>query len=252
VIPRILVVQHEQGTGPGYLGQVLAECGMDLDLLRPYRGDVLPHDLSGHHGLIVLGGTPDPYDDLATPWLPAVRALLAEALDREVPTLGICLGGEILAMLAGGKVRRAQHGVEVGVHRLVVTDAGRNDPLFAGLPDAVPAVEWHVEEIAALPPGSVALCSSERFPNQAFRVGPCAWGTQFHPEVLTAMATTWAEPDSAEIRLAGLTPELVVAGVAAAEAELKTAWGGLARRWATVVRETHTSTCHGPGFRAGP
>ena len=81
------------------------------------------------------------------------------------------------------------------------------------------------EEIAALPPGSVTLCSSKRFPNQAFRVGPCAWGTQFHPEVLTSMATTWAEPDSAEIRLAGLTPELVVAGVAAAKPEPRTAWG---------------------------
>jgi GMP synthase-like glutamine amidotransferase len=241
VIPRILVVQHEHGTGPGFLGEVLAESGLDLDLRHPYLGDLLPQDLTGHHGLIVLGGTPDPYDDLVTPWLPAVRTLLAEALDREVPTLGICLGGEILAMLAGGQVRRAQNGVEVGVHRLAVTDAGRSDPLFAGLPEAVLAVEWHVEEIAALPPGSVTLCSSEQFPNQAFRVGPCAWGTQFHPEVLTAMATAWAEPDSAEIRLAGLTPDVVVAAVAAAEPELKTAWGGLARRWAAVVWETQAS-----------
>lgn len=239
--PRILVVQHEHGTGPGLLGEVVAESGVELDLLSPYLGDLLPDDLAEHDGLIVLGGTPNPYDDVATPWLPAVRTLLADALDREVPTLGICLGGEILAMLAGGRVRRSESGVEIGVHRLTLTDAGREDPLFGGLPEGVPAVEWHVEEIAALPPGSVALCSTERFPNQAFRVGPCAWGTQFHPEVLTAMAVSWAEPDSAEIGLAGLTPDAVVAGVAAAEPELETAWGGLARRWADLVRATQES-----------
>ncbi len=250
-MPRTLVVQHEHGTGPGLLGEVLVESGVELDLRHPYLGDRLPVDLTGYDGLVVLGGTPDPYDDVATPWLPAVRTLLADALDREVPTLGICLGGEILAMLAGGRVQRAQDGVEVGVHQLAVTDAGRHDALFAELPDDVPAVEWHVEEIAALPPGSVTLCSSQRFPNQAFRVGPCAWGTQFHPEVLTSMASTWAEPDSAEIRLAGLTPELVVAGVAAAEPELRTAWGGFARRWAAVVRESQTSQGQGRELRAG-
>ncbi|MGZ4586731.1 MAG: type 1 glutamine amidotransferase [Mycobacteriaceae bacterium] len=235
--PRILVVEHEHGTGPGFIGETLTDAGLQLDLQRPYRGDPLPQDLSGHHGLIVLGGTPNPYDDAATPWLPAVRALLAEALDRQVPTLGICLGGEILAMVAGGQVRRATRGVEVGIQHLTVTDAGRHDPLFAGLPAQVPAVEWHVEEIAALPPGSVTLCSSDRFPNQAFRVGTCAWGTQFHPEVLTDMATAWAEPDSAEMRLAGLTRDALIAGVTAAEPELTAAWGHLARRWAALVQQ---------------
>ena len=93
VTPRTLVVQHEHGTGPGLLGEVLAESGVELDLRRPYLGDLLPADLTGYDGLVVLGGTPDPYDDVATPWLPAVRTLLADALDREVPTLGICLGG---------------------------------------------------------------------------------------------------------------------------------------------------------------
>lgn len=244
--PRVLVVEHERGTGPGYVGEVLAEAGLDLDLRRPYDGDELPADLADHHALLVLGGSPNPYDDLATPWLARVRALLAEALDREVPTLGICLGGEILAMVAGGRVQPAVDAVEVGLHRLDVTDAGRSDPLFGGLPVRVPAVEWHVEEIAALPPGSVALCSTERFPNQAFRVGACAWGTQFHPEVLTDMAADWAEPESAEMRLAGVTRDSVVAAVAAAEPELRSVWGGLARRWAAVVQEVTLATARRP------
>jgi GMP synthase-like glutamine amidotransferase len=241
VTPRVLVVEHERGTGPGYVGEVLLEAGLELDLRRPYDGDGLPDDLRDHQALLVLGGSPNPYDDAATPWLGPVRALVAEALDREVPTLGICLGGEILAMVAGGRVQPAVDAVEVGLYPLRLTDAGRDDPLFGGLPARVPAVEWHVEEIAALPPGSVALCSSERFPNQAFRVGACAWGTQFHPEVLADMAADWAEPESAEMRLAGVTAESVVEAVTAAEPELRSAWGGLARRWAAVVAQASTT-----------
>ena len=240
--PRVLVVEHEHGTGPGYVGEVLAESGLELDVRRPYEGDALPADLHEHHALLVLGGSPNPYDDVATPWLAGVRALVAEALDREVPTFGICLGGEILAMVAGGRVEPAVDAVEVGVHSLDLTEAGRRDPLFAGLPPRVPAVEWHVEEIVALPPGSAALCSTDRFPNQAFRVGSCAWGTQFHPEVLTDMAADWAEPASAEMRLAGVTRDSVVAAVVAAEPELRSAWGGLARRWAAVVQDAAGSS----------
>jgi GMP synthase-like glutamine amidotransferase len=242
VSPRVLVVEHERGTGPGYVGEVLVEAGLELDLRRPYAGDALPDDLRDHQALLVLGGSPNPYDDAATPWLGRVRALVAEALDRELPTLGICLGGEILAMVAGGRVQPAVDAVEVGLYPLELTDAGRDDPLFGGLPARVPAVEWHVEEIAALPPGSVALCSTERFANQAFRVGACAWGTQFHPEVLSDMAADWAEPESAEMRLAGVTAGSVVAAVAAAEPELRSAWGGLARRWAAVVEQASGST----------
>ena len=236
-MPRILIVEHEDGTGPGFLGTTLAACDLELDLRRPYRGEQLPDALAGYHGLVVLGGTPNPYDDAATPWLPAVRSLLHQALTDAVPTLGICLGGELLAMVAGGEVRTSTHGVEVGVHELTLTDAGHEDPLFGELPQRVPAVEWHIEEITTLPPGAVPLCSSEQFPNQAFRVGPCAWGTQFHPEVLTDMAAAWASSNSPEMRQAGLTRDDVVAQVSAAEEDLKTTWGSLAHRWALLVHE---------------
>jgi GMP synthase-like glutamine amidotransferase len=158
-----------------------------------------------------------------------------------VPTLGICLGGEILAMVAGGRVQPALDAVEVGVYEAAVTEAGRRDRLFGGLPAQVPVVEWHVEEIAELPPGSVALCSTELFAHQAFRVGRCAWGTQFHPEVLTELAAAWAEPTSPEMQRAGVTGEAVVAAVAAAEPRLREAWGGFARRWAEVVAEAATA-----------
>lgn len=232
---RVLVVEHEAGTHAGYVGEQLLAGGLELDVRRPYLGAALPASLADHDGLLVLGGTPNPYDDTATPWLATVRALLAEALDREVPTLGICLGGEILAMVAGGTVRPATHGVEVGVYELTATAESADDPLFGELPARFPAVEWHIEEIASLPPGAVLLCSSELFRHQAFRVGPCAWGTQFHPEVLTELATSWSSGGATEMALAGVTAESVAADVAAVDVRLRELWGGVARRWGRLV-----------------
>lgn len=232
---RVLTVQHEDDTGPGYIGERIRELGVQLDVLHPYRGDAVPETTEGYDGLLVLGGTPGPFDDTSAGWLPDVRRLIASALVEELPLLGICLGGELLAAVAGGKVDRIVGPPEIGLHSLQPTEAARTDPLFAGLPAAAPAVEWHWEEIVELPPGSVALCGSERFPNQAFRVGPAAWGTQFHPEVLTEAATEWGRGSAADLAALGLTVEGVTAEIAAREPELRQVWGELAARWTRVV-----------------
>lgn len=235
--PCVLVVEHEDGTGPAYLGERLAANDFAVSLVRPYLGEQLPATLDGHDGLVVLGGTPGPFDDHVAGWLPQVRGLMAEALTREVPLLGICLGGELLADVAGGRVVRAADGPELGLHEIVVGEAAVDDPLFGGLPPVVPAVEWHWEEIAELPPGATLLCSTDRFPHQAFRVGDTAWGTQFHPEVLTDSATAWAAHNPDDLHGAGLTVERVVADVADAEPDLRKVWGLVADRWCAVVHE---------------
>jgi GMP synthase-like glutamine amidotransferase len=232
---RVLAIQHEDDTGPGYIGERICALGAQLDVSHPYLGDPIPETTDGYDGLVVLGGTPGPYDDTVAPWLPDVRRLIAVALAEELPLLGICLGGELLAGVAGGKVDRIDGPPEIGVHRLYPTEAARTDPVFSGLPAAAPAVEWHWEEIVDLPPGAVALCGNERFPNQAFRVGAAAWGTQFHPEVLTDDAAAWARHEVADLHAIGLTVEGVSAQVEASEPELRRVWGELAARWMQVV-----------------
>jgi len=232
---RVLVVQHEDDTGPGWIGERLRALGADLHVVHPYVGDPVPESTVGYDGLLVLGGTPGPFDDTTASWLPDVRRLIAVALAEELPLLGICLGGELLAAVAGGKVDRIAGPPEIGLHRLSPTDAARTDPLFAGLPAAAPAVEWHWEEIVELPAGSVSLCSSQRFGNQAFRVGAVAWGTQFHPEVLTTDAAAWARSSAADLTALGLSVEAVCAEIEAAEPELRSVWAELAARWLGVV-----------------
>jgi len=232
---RVLAVQHEDDTGPGWIGERIRALGTQLDVVHPYVGDPVPETTAGYAGLLVLGGTPGPFDDVTAPWLPDVRRLIAGALADELPLLGICLGGELLAAVAGGKVDRIDGAPEVGLHHVRPTEAAAGDPLFAGLPPVAPAVEWHWEEIVELPPGSVSLCGNDRFPHQAFRVGTTAWGTQFHPEVLSDTAAEWARSSAADLPALGLTPEGIRADVEADEPELRRVWGELAERWVRVV-----------------
>jgi GMP synthase (glutamine-hydrolysing) len=135
-VVRVLAVQHEDDAGPGFVGERIRALGARLDVVHPYLGDPIPDTTDGYAGLVVLGGTPGPYDDTSARWLPDVRRLIAGALTEELPLLGICLGGELLAAVAGGKVDRIDGPPEIGLYRLQPTDAARTDPLFSGLPAA--------------------------------------------------------------------------------------------------------------------
>jgi GMP synthase (glutamine-hydrolysing) len=239
VTGRVLVVQHEDGTDAGRVGQWLGEAGVALDVRRPDRGDRLPGPYDGdgaaYDGLLVLGGAMGPADDEACPWLPAVRALLVDAVDAGLPTLGICLGAELLAVACGGSVRRGVAGPELGVLDCEPTAAAADDPLFGALPARARVVQWHWEEIADLPPGAVRLASSAMYENQAFRLGDRAWAVQGHPEVTGEIAAIWARDDSPLLKAAGRDPNELVSEVAAAQAELTEAWRPVAHAFAASL-----------------
>ena len=230
----VLVVQHEASTGAGWFGGWLTDVGLTLDVVHPYLGADLP-PLDGYDGVLVLGGAMGPADDDRCPWLPATRALLVEAVDRSVPTFGICLGGELLAQACGGVVSRGRVGPELGVHPVHLRPEAAGDAVFGGLPATAAVVQWHWEEISTLPENAVWLGAGAAYPHQAFRVGSAAWGVQGHPEVTTAIAAAWAREDSPLLVAAGRRPESLVAEIAAAEQELTGTWAPLAARFADVV-----------------
>lgn len=238
--PRILVVEHEPDAGAGLFGERMAAAGATHDTVGPERGVPIPATADGYDGVLVLGGTPGPVDDEVAPWLPAVRRLIRTCLDHEVPLLGLCLGGQLLAHVAGGRVAPAQLGAEVGVLPLELTDAAHLDPLFSAVVDKavdteqslpIRSIQWHLLEVADLPPGSVPLMRSERCPVQAFRVGRCAWGTQFHPEAGAGTVRDWAADDADTLERLGLDAVTLLAEAAAADDELRATWGRLADRW---------------------
>ncbi|CAM5737654.1 Type 1 glutamine amidotransferase OS=Streptomyces tendae OX=1932 GN=GUR47_05450 PE=4 SV=1 [Streptomyces tendae] len=228
---RLLVVQNHGGGGPGRFGDWLAAHGVTLDVVHAYAGAPLPRRAE-HDGVLVLGGGYLPDDDVRAPWLAPTRALVAGAVDRGAPVLGICLGGQLLARVAGGEVRGRHGEPEVGSTPLTLRPEARTDPLFRGLPERVTAVEHHVDAVTALPPGAAWLMTSERCPYQAFRVGERAWGVQFHPEAGAERVRSW---DAGRLRARGLDPAELSRRAELDEPAAEAVWREVAGRFAAVV-----------------
>jgi GMP synthase-like glutamine amidotransferase len=197
VAATALVVQNAAGGGLGRFGDWLAAAGVAAEVVHAYDGTPLPSRLT-QEALVVLGGGFMPDDESQAPWLGPTRALVAEALRTKTPLFGICLGGQLLAQVAGGEVA-AEHGEpEIGSTPLTLRPETVDDPLFHDLPRRVTAVERHVDAITVLPPGATWLVESERCPYQAFRVGERAWGVQFHPEAGPDAIRSWDPQRMAE------------------------------------------------------
>lgn len=231
MVPTVLVVQHATDCPPGRVGDWLLEAGVQLDIRAPHQGEPLPPDLTDHDGLLVLGGSMGAYDDARFGWLAPTKALLRQGVQQELPTLGICLGHQLLAVAEGGVVTRLSSGPQIGVLPVRPTSAAGGDPLFSGLDPAARAVHWNADLVTTPPPGAVALARSAAG-LQAFRLGAAAWAVQFHPEVNSAMLAPWA---AADVRAGVLRPEEaseVLASVAAAEDELARTWQTFTARFA--------------------
>ncbi|WP_052434286.1 type 1 glutamine amidotransferase [Streptacidiphilus melanogenes] len=238
----ILVVQHEDGTGPGLVGAALEADGLRLDLRHPWAGLPLPSSLVGHDALLVLGGAPNCEDDAAAPWLPAVRTLIREAVGRGVPFLGICLGAQIAASCLGGRVVRRSGPPELGAVPLRRLPAATDDPVLGAVPDGARAAQWHWDEIAELPPGATPLLTGDDCRHQAFRLGATAWGVQFHPEVLAADVVPWVASDGPAAREAGADPDAALASLHTAEPQLRSVWTSTSHAWGGVIRAHASAT----------
>ncbi|MEO6501899.1 MAG: type 1 glutamine amidotransferase [Jatrophihabitantaceae bacterium] len=191
----VLVVENDLSAPVGMLEGWLREAGAELVMCSPASGQSLPADLTGYSALVVLGGGMGAHDDEQAPWLPQLRQLLAAAVRTELPTLGVCLGAQLLAAAAGGRVSPADT-PEYGSQLVAKRQAAATDPLFRELPITPDVLQWHVDEVSELPPGAVLLASSPVCEVQAFRVGRLAWGIQFHIETTPEIVALWARQDA--------------------------------------------------------
>jgi len=186
---RALVLQHIACEPPGTYEDVLLERGIELDRVEVDEGDALP-EWHAYDAIVAMGGPMSAGDDEALPWLTAEKRLIAEAVEAGAPFWGVCLGVQLLAASLGARVYPGP-APEVGILPVTLTDEGRRDPVFGGLPDEVPTLQWHGDTFD-LPQGAVRLAGSPAYPNQAFRSGR-AYGVQFHLEVSPELAREWAE-----------------------------------------------------------
>lgn len=226
---RALVVQHTASEGLGWFQEWLPAVGLDVHPIHPYLGNRVPRTVEGD-ALIVLGGPMGAYDDDRAGWLPRVRELLASAVDDGVPTLGVCLGAQLLAVACGGRVERGAAGPEIGLGSVDV--AVGDELLEAG---RMPVLQWHYDAVTELPAAAVLLASSDRYSTQAFRVGDLAWGVQFHVEATLPMVADWAQSEAAIVREYGREPEELVGEVADAQFGLIRAGQLIAERFAKLV-----------------
>lgn len=196
-----LVLQHVDGEEMGLWEECSRQEGIGLEVVPLHRGAVLP-PIHRFQAVISLGGPMNVYEEAAFPFLAAEDVFIRQALAAGVPFLGVCLGGQLLAKAAGGRV--TQNPVkEIGWHSVALDPLGRRDPLFAGLPERLPVFQWHGDTFS-LPGGAVRLASSEVCQNQAFRLGfgGIAYALQFHLEVTPALAEAWARAYEQELATA--------------------------------------------------
>ena len=188
---KIIVVKHVEKEGPGLIEEAFSSYGFDLEVIELEKGQGLPSRLDEIAGVIVLGGPMNVYEEEAYPFLKDEDLFIKKVVHEEIPFLGICLGAQLLAKACGAKVTKAPV-KEVGWYSVAVTEVGRKDRMFRGTGRDVPVFQWH-EDTFSLPPGALLLAESKPCRNQAFRVGSCAYGLQFHVEVTPEMGATWLE-----------------------------------------------------------
>ena len=186
----LIVVQNDPEVPLGTYAGYLEESAVPYRTVQPYRGEMLP-EAEGVAAAIVLGGAMGVHDTDRHPFLHDVKRFIAGMVAREVPFLGICLGGQLLADVLGATVTYNSPHREKGTLPVTLTEEGMGDPLFAGVVREFVSFQWHNDSFL-VPEGGIHLASSPACPGQAFRYGPVAYGTQFHPEVDRQIIADWS------------------------------------------------------------
>jgi GMP synthase-like glutamine amidotransferase len=186
---HVLVFQHISCEHPGIFRDFLKADGGSWDAVELDAGERVPA-FDKYDALWVMGGPMDVWQEDEHPWLVPEKRAIRDWVSAGRPFLGVCLGHQLLADAMGGRVGPGT-APEVGIMQVDLTDAGKTDPLFAGLSSPAQCLQWHGAAVLEAPPGATVLASSPVCPVQAIHVGDCAYGLQYHVEATADTVPEW-------------------------------------------------------------
>jgi GMP synthase (glutamine-hydrolysing) len=197
-MPVVYAVQNFHCESVGAIGDALRGEGLRIETVRAFDGQSIPKEMGSARGLVVMGGPMGVYERDRFRFLTAEMNLIEDALKRNLPVLGVCLGSQLLAGTLGANVR-AGTVKEIGWYPVRLTESARSDPLFTGVPEEFTAYIWH-GDVFDLPSGCVSLASSAITECQAFRHGDSAYGILFHMEVTEGIVRSMVEAFADELQ----------------------------------------------------
>jgi GMP synthase (glutamine-hydrolysing) len=231
--PTILFIQNYATDPPHLVARWLKEIGFSIENIRAFDGEAIPTELPGHvKGVIALGGAMGALDDDVAPWLASERALLKKIVLGGTPTIGICLGAQLLGAALGGTVSRLDQN-EIGIYEI---NQIAEDEIMAVGQSAV-TTQWHEDYVSVLPEGATLIATSEKCPTQIYRVCELTYGLQCHPEADASIVSLWEnKPDNAFKNFEkGSITTTIAETVAARESDLAQLWKPLIQRWGQEV-----------------
>lgn len=193
---NVLAVIHGSEARSGVFEEVTMQRGHRLEEWSLAWGEAPPRAIDDYGAVLVFGGAMHADQDDRHPWLREENLFIQRLLDSHVPLLGVCLGAQLIAKAAHASVYPAAS-PEVGWTEVELTDDAVRDPLLGVFPRRFPAFQWHYYTYD-VPAGACELARNEVC-TQAFRLGDCAWGIQFHAEVTEEQVSGWLDEAPDEV-----------------------------------------------------
>ena len=184
---KVLIVKHAPFEREGNMAAWLQRKQAEIVYLNLYESAVFP-DPKAFDLIVLLGGPMSVNDEQIYPWLVPEKQFVKEALSLNMPILGLCLGGQLIANVLGAAVTLNRE-TEIGWH--TVSNNTSNKNLFQ-FPNQIPIFNWHSETFA-LPKGAEPLIKSQACQNQGFQYGDKVIGLQCHPEVTAEIIQDWID-----------------------------------------------------------
>ncbi len=186
----ILIVQHIDIEGPGMFEEVFSRGGYEVRIIKAWENkEGLFCSIDAVEAVLLLGGPMNVYEELKYPFLKQEDIFLKEVINKDIPTLGICLGAQLIAKAAGASIKKAAY-KEIGFSRIKLTPEADFDALFENIIYPFEVFQWH-EDTYDLPSEAILLARSDVCENQAFRLKNNIYGLQFHCEITDKQIMQW-------------------------------------------------------------